>query len=108
MLTEGAGSPAFPMLGNRHNPSTHTNNPSFFTTDLLCLFLHSLSLATCANLLTRQLTRLPAAEVFAALRARNIIVRYFPGPLTGAYLRVTIGTDPEMDQFLAALREILD
>ena len=34
-------------------------------------------------------------EVFAALRARNIIVRYFPGPLPGAYLRATIGTDPK-------------
>ncbi len=64
-------------------------------------------LPSAANFLFVKPPRLSAAEVFAALRARKILVRYFPGDLTGAYLRVTIGTDPEMDQFLAALREIL-
>ena len=65
-------------------------------------------LPSATNFLFVKPPRLPAAEVFAALRARNIIVRYFPGPLTGDYLRVTVGTDLEMDQFLAALREALD
>jgi histidinol-phosphate aminotransferase len=44
-----------------------------------------------------------AAEVFAALRAKKILVRHFPGERTGNYLRVTIGTDAQMDAFLAAL-----
>lgn len=44
-----------------------------------------------------------AADLFARLRQRNILVRYFPGPRTGAYLRVSIGTDAEMDAFLAAI-----
>ena len=44
-----------------------------------------------------------AAAVFQTLREQNILVRYFPGPATGDHLRITIGTDPQMDAFLAAL-----
>ncbi|MCX7819366.1 MAG: aminotransferase class I/II-fold pyridoxal phosphate-dependent enzyme [Kiritimatiellae bacterium] len=49
----------------------------------------------------------PAAEVMAELRAARILVRYFPGRRTGECLRVTIGTDPEMDTFLGAMERIL-
>ena len=45
----------------------------------------------------------PAAGVFQALRAKKIFVRYFPGPATGAHLRITIGTDAQMNKLLAAL-----
>lgn len=44
-----------------------------------------------------------AAEVFAMLKSKNIFVRYFPGPLTGDRLRITIGTDSQMKTLLAAL-----
>ncbi|MGD9780974.1 MAG: histidinol-phosphate transaminase [Kiritimatiellia bacterium] len=44
-----------------------------------------------------------AAELFAGLRAKKILVRYFPGKRTGDYLRVSIGTDAQMDAFLAAI-----
>ncbi len=50
----------------------------------------------------------PAAEIFAALKERGIYVRYFPKPRIDNYLRVTVGTDAEMDALFAALREILD
>ena len=45
----------------------------------------------------------PAARLFADLREKKILVRYFPGGRTGAYLRVSIGTDAQMDAFLAAI-----
>ncbi|WP_437185579.1 histidinol-phosphate transaminase [Planctomicrobium sp. SH668] len=58
------------------------------------------------------------AEIYEALKARQILVRYmkFPqavdptpenpeGLIDG--LRITVGTDPQIDTFLAALREIL-
>lgn len=45
----------------------------------------------------------PAADVFAALKKKNIFVRYFPGELTGDRLRITIGTDEEMKKLLKAL-----
>ena len=48
----------------------------------------------------------PAETVFRALRERKIFVRYFPGPSTGACLRISIGTDGDMERLLAALRRI--
>lgn len=46
-----------------------------------------------------------AAEVFSTLHKNKVLVRYFPGPQTGSYLRISIGTDTQMDSFLAALSE---
>jgi len=43
-----------------------------------------------------------AVGLFEALRAQKILVRYFPGGRTGNFLRVSIGTDAEMDSFLRA------
>ena len=60
-----------------------------------------------ANFLWVQPPRWPAREVYDALRRRNILVRHFPGDLTGAYLRISIGTDAQMDMLLAALSAIL-
>ena len=47
----------------------------------------------------------PAKAVFDALRRENILVRYFPGGRTGDCLRITVGTDAEMDALLEALRK---
>ncbi len=56
-----------------------------------------------SNFLFARPAHRPAAEIFAALRDRHIYVRYFPGPRTGDRLRITIGTDAEMDTFLSAV-----
>ena len=56
-----------------------------------------------SNFLFARPAHRPAAEIFAALRDRHIYVRYFPGPRTGDRLRITIGTDTEMDTFLSAV-----
>ena len=47
-----------------------------------------------------------AADLFDALRRRNIFVRYFRGPKTGDRLRVTIGTDAQMKTLLKAIDEL--
>lgn len=47
--------------------------------------------------------REPAAAVFAKLREQKILVRYFPGERTGDFLRITVGTDPEIDSLLKVL-----
>lgn len=44
-----------------------------------------------------------ARDMFERLRARNVLVRYFPSPRTKAHLRITVGTDEQMNQLLAAL-----
>lgn len=48
-----------------------------------------------------------AEDIFQALEARHILVRYFRTPLTRDSLRVTIGTDTDMDVFLKTLQELL-
>lgn len=48
-----------------------------------------------------------AAELGAALRLRSIIVRHFSHPRTSDYLRITIGTEAELDSLLTALDAIL-
>jgi histidinol-phosphate aminotransferase len=44
-----------------------------------------------------------AQRIFEALRDRQVFIRYFPGELTGKHLRITIGTDEQMDRFLHEL-----
>ena len=44
----------------------------------------------------------PAAALFAGLRERGILVRHFDQPRIDNYLRVTVGTDGEMEAFLTA------
>lgn len=47
-----------------------------------------------------------AKTMFEALRARNIIVRYFDRPRLKDFLRISIGTDQEMSVLIEALSEI--
>ena len=42
----------------------------------------------------------PAKELFLALREAHIIVRYFDQPRINDYLRITIGTDEQMDALI--------
>lgn len=44
-----------------------------------------------------------ADALFADLREKHLYVRYFPGAKTGAWLRITIGTDEQMDKLLQHL-----
>jgi len=46
------------------------------------------------------------ALYFDALRKHNIIVRFFPGPKTARYVRISIGTDAAMDRVLEVAREL--
>lgn len=48
-----------------------------------------------------------AADLFSALREREVIVRYFNKPRISEFLRISIGTDKEMAALEAALRDIL-
>lgn len=48
-----------------------------------------------------------ANVIFAKLREKNIFVRHFSLPRIDNYLRITIGTDEEMDVFLTELKNML-
>lgn len=60
-----------------------------------------------ANFVFTAHSKVPAAEVFAGLKARGILVRYFDKPKISNRLRISIGTDSEMDCVIQALREII-
>ena len=47
----------------------------------------------------------PAKELFEELKKEDIYVRYFASPRIDNYLRITMGTDEEMDALLAFLRK---
>lgn len=51
--------------------------------------------------------KVAARELFAMLREKNIYVRYFDKPRIHNMLRVTVGTDEEMDRLIACLKEYI-
>lgn len=52
--------------------------------------------------------RRSAQDIFQALRERDILVRHFSSPeRVSDYLRITVGTEEEMDALAAALQDIL-
>lgn len=57
-----------------------------------------------ANFIFATHRTIPAANLFAALKEAGIYVRYFNKPRIDNYLRISIGTDEEMDRLLAFLR----
>ncbi|GHT57439.1 histidinol-phosphate aminotransferase [Spirochaetia bacterium] len=59
-----------------------------------------------ANFIFVRFSNMAGAVAFAALREKGILVRHFNKPRIADYLRVSIGTDAEMDSFLEACEEI--
>ena len=57
-----------------------------------------------ANFIFASHPEIPAAELFAALREANIIVRYFNKPRIDNYLRITIGTQEDMEMLIKFLK----
>jgi len=49
----------------------------------------------------------PAEKIFTALKEEQIYVRYFNKPRINNYLRISIGTDEEMDELIKALEKIV-
>ncbi|MEB3311301.1 MAG: histidinol-phosphate transaminase [Snowella sp.] len=47
-----------------------------------------------------------ASDLYQQLKARKVLVRYFSHPRIRNYVRISIGTDAEIDRLLAAIAEI--
>lgn len=60
-----------------------------------------------ANFIFASHERIPAQQIFRALKERNIYVRHWDRPRIDNFLRITIGTDEEMDILLAFLGEYI-
>lgn len=61
-----------------------------------------------ANFIFASHESVKAEDIFNALKERGIYVRYWNKPRIDNYLRISIGTDEEMDKLFAALKEILE
>ena len=59
-----------------------------------------------ANFVFIKHPHISAETLFRQLRARNILVRYFDKPRINEFLRITIGTDADMQTFVQALSKI--
>lgn len=59
-----------------------------------------------ANFVLAQHPEFDGAQLFAGLRERGILVRYFNTDTLSNFLRITIGTDDEMDSLIEALETL--
>ncbi len=59
-----------------------------------------------ANFVLASHARLPAASIASDLRERQILVRYFNKPRLDNYLRISVGSETQVEQLVAALRDI--
>ena len=64
-------------------------------------------LESAANFIFATHRSVPAKELFDALRAGQIYVRYFNKPRIDNHLRITVGTDEQMDALFAFLEDYL-
>ena len=65
-------------------------------------------LESMANFILAGHPEIAGADLYAALKERGILVRYFDSPRLQPYVRITIGTREQMDQLLVATDEILE
>lgn len=64
-------------------------------------------LPSSANFVFATHERVSAADIFSAARKNNIYVRFFNLPRIDNYLRISIGTDEEMNAFIDFLKKYL-
>ena len=60
-----------------------------------------------SNFIFAQHKNIPAKEIFEALREKNIYVRYFAKERINNYLRISIGTQEEMEALIEFLKAYL-
>jgi histidinol-phosphate aminotransferase len=64
-------------------------------------------LPSCANFVFARHPAQQGARLAAALRERAVIVRHFAAPRISDYLRITVGSDGQIEALLSALSDIL-
>lgn len=60
------------------------------------------------NFVWTRTDRMTAKEVFDRLRQHRILVRFFEAPRTRNYVRITVGTDKEIDALIKAVESIVE
>lgn len=67
-----------------------------------------LVLPSATNFLFASHSTVAAKDLYETLREQNILIRYFGNKPIDNFVRITIGTDEEMEQFLEKVREIVE
>ena len=65
-------------------------------------------LDSCANFLFASHERLPAKQIYEAMRKEQIYLRYFEKERIHNYLRISNGTDEEMDRLFRSLKNYIE
>ncbi len=78
----------------------------WFTAELEELSFEVLPSAT--NFVFAKHESFPAETLYRALREEGILIRYFASEPIDQYVRITIGTDEEMQALIKAIKKILD
>ncbi len=60
------------------------------------------------NFLFAKTQKLGGRQLYEKLKEKGILVRHFDAPRTRAYIRITIGTQEQMAQFMAVTKKILE
>ncbi len=58
------------------------------------------------NFLFAKYPGIPGRKLYEELKAKGILVRYFAGARTANYIRITVGTDEQMDRFIEVIYQI--
>lgn len=65
------------------------------------------TLPSSANFIFTTNAKYKASDIFNYLKSKNIYIRYFNKPRISEYLRITIGTDEQMQALVDALKEYM-
>lgn len=65
-------------------------------------------LPSSANFIFAAPEKADAEELFGKLRESGVLVRYFKKPRINEFLRISVGTDEEMDALIRKLKDIMD
>ena len=61
-----------------------------------------------SNFIFAATDKMPAAKIYEELRKRNILIRYFNKAKIDNYLRITVGSDEDMQTLVDSIKEILE
>ncbi|MFO7869844.1 MAG: histidinol-phosphate transaminase [Kiritimatiellia bacterium] len=60
-----------------------------------------------ANFVWAMPPKVSAENLYLGLKSLGVLIRYFPGTRTGAFVRITVGTDEETASLLKSLKSVL-
>ena len=97
----------FNFQGPLDFPLSRRRKYEYTTLTTVCQELFSLFLKFFSNFIFATHKSVPAKEIFEALKEEGIYVRYFNKPRIDNYLRISIGTDEQMEAMLTFLEQYL-